>query len=94
MNNEQITISPSYIALVYETRQAQIAYFHASVEAKKTKQGIAYQRAKDLLREAKALEVGLDTATASVMGSIHGTMTAEQAIAQMKLNLGEEVSRG
>lgn len=81
---QTITISESYIKLVHETRAAQQAYFKASLEAKKTKQGIAFQLAKDLLREAKQLDQQLDEQTNQLMAQLHGSMTADQAIAAMK----------
>jgi galactokinase len=86
-----LTIPESYLRLVYETREAQKAYFQASLEAKKTKQGIAYQRAKDLLSEAKRLEIQLDLTTGDHLGKINGEMTAEQALEAMRRQVDEDL---
>lgn len=93
MNNQTITVHASYIRLVYEAREAQKAYFEANQEAKRTRQGIAWQRAKDLLREAKNIEHQLDEATEKLMNELCGTMSADQAILAMRLQTDEDLEQ-
>jgi putative sterol carrier protein len=89
--NKTITVPESYIALVWETREAQKSYFQASLEAKKTREGIAYQRAKDLLREAKNLESTLDQQTDFYMAELRGSMNASDAIAALRNELDSDL---
>jgi hypothetical protein len=91
--SKTITVPESYITLVWETREAQKSYFHASLEAKKTREGIAYQRAKDLLREAKNVEHQLDEETEKLMRELRGSMSADEAIAALRHELDVDLEQ-
>lgn len=86
-----ITIPESYIALVHETREAQKAYFEAVVTAKKSGSPDAWKERNARLKESKALEATLDQQTAHYLTEIHGSMTAEQAIAAMRAQVDEDL---
>lgn len=88
-----ITIPSSYIKLVQETREAQQAYFEAVVTAKKTNTGEAWKARNERLKESKSLEATLDQQTAHYLGEIHGKMSADEAIKQMRLQLDGDLEQ-
>tara|TARA_R110002020_G_scaffold475112_1_gene708597 strand:+ start:732 stop:1034 length:303 start_codon:yes stop_codon:yes gene_type:complete len=89
--NKTIEIPESYVHQVEEVLNLQERYFEAAAKAKKTKLGYDFQESKDLLRECKQLEAKLRQDTASILGSIHGKMTADEAIAAMRRDLDDDL---
>lgn len=82
--NNKITVPDTYVRSVSEMLEIQRRYFEASAKAKQTKLGTDYQEAKDLLREAKALEGHVRKQTDYLMGIHFGKMTADEAIAALR----------
>lgn len=85
--NNTITVPASYIKLASEVREAQEAYFAAAAQAKKQNTPAAWQERKEALLASKALESTFDQQTAFFLGEIHGKMSADEAIKQMRLQL-------
>lgn len=95
MNNDMITVPKAYVKAVDELLNLQQRYFAKSAEAKRSKAGALFQEAKDILRECKEAEYKLRAETSRYMTQIYGSMTPEEAIRQMKLNLeAKEVHHG
>ena len=82
-----IQVSEAYVRLVLDLLDLQQKYFAKSAEAKRTKNGITFQEAKDILRECKQTESDLRLASNAILAGVNGSMTADQAIAALREQL-------
>lgn len=89
--NNTITVPDTYVRSVSEMLESQRRYFEASAKAKKTKLGSDFQEAKDLLRDAKALENQVRKHTDELLGNHFGKMTAEEALAKLREQTEEDL---
>ena len=89
--NNTITVPDTYVRSVSEMLESQRRYFEASAKAKKTKLGSDFQEAKDLLRDAKALENQVRKHTDEILGNHFGKMTAEEALAKLREQTEEDL---
>jgi ribosomal protein L9 len=88
---KSIEVPESFIRLIRDTREAQKAYFEAALTARKTNLPQAWAAKKEKLLESKNLEAHLDQQTAHYLGEIYGSISAQKAIEQLRLDLDADL---
>jgi hypothetical protein len=85
-----VSVPAGYIDLVKQVRDTQKQYLDACVLAKHTPSPANIAERIRIFRHKLSVEHRLDEYTDAHLRHIYGSMTAEQAIEQLKLNLEDK----